>query len=283
MAPKVTSLLTRIASALGAVAILVGAGYFAGERGLTVISSMMVVLGIFEYARMAFGRFSVSREFVNLFSLASVALYAGLILRPEIALLLFSSVVALFFSLSIWLTRNRLDNDLLLPALGMASLGFLYCIGLPVFAVLLLYLPHGILWFCFLLAIVFFGDTFAFFGGWLCGKRKLMPLISPNKTVEGAAAGLLGSCLAGVLFCIFFFTEVPILDTILFCLVCGFVAQSGDLLMSLVKRVAQVKDSGSIMPGHGGVLDRLDGIFLAAPLVYGFVIEIYVPLHSLKI
>lgn len=61
---------------------------------------------------------------------------------------------------------------------------------------------------------------------------------------------------------------------VLFCFVCGFVAQSGDLLISLLKRVAQVKDSGHIMPGHGGILDRLDGVFIACPLVYTFALYV---------
>jgi phosphatidate cytidylyltransferase len=69
------------------------------------------------------------------------------------------------------------------------------------------------------------------------------------------------------------FPEIPIWRVLAFSLGCGFVGQSGDLLMSLVKRVGQVKDSGHIMPGHGGILDRVDGIFLSAPLVYAFAIS----------
>ena len=98
----------------------------------------------------------------------------------------------------------------------------------------------------------------------------MMPQISPNKTWEGALCGLLGSAVAGVAHNAIVFKDIELWETFVFCMACGLTAQSGDLLMSLVKRVAQVKDSGGIMPGHGGILDRLDGVFIACPLVYAF-------------
>jgi phosphatidate cytidylyltransferase len=133
---------------------------------------------------------------------------------------------------------------------------------------------EGVNWFFFMLIVVFFGDTFAYFGGRWFGRRKLYSNISPNKTWEGALGGLFGSCFGGVIFGATIFQQVPWYKFAVFCLVCGAVGQSGDLLMSLVKRVAHVKDSGSIMPGHGGILDRLDGIFIACPLVYAFALYV---------
>jgi phosphatidate cytidylyltransferase len=97
-----------------------------------------------------------------------------------------------------------------------------------------------------------------------------MPEISPKKTIAGAVTGLAGSCVGGLVFLKILLPEVPALWIVLFTLICGMMAQAGDLFVSLVKRVAEVKDSGRIMPGHGGVLDRLDGIYMAAPLVYAF-------------
>ena len=101
-----------------------------------------------------------------------------------------------------------------------------------------------------------------------------MPMISPNKTWAGSFGGMFGSALAGTVHVFSTFQDVAVWKTVLFCLVCGFVAQTGDLMMSLVKRVAQVKDTGTIMPGHGGVLDRLDGVFIACPLVYAFALYV---------
>ena len=97
-----------------------------------------------------------------------------------------------------------------------------------------------------------------------------MPEVSPNKTVEGLVAGLLGSVVASCIFMGIFLPTVPIWVVGLFALICGCAAHTGDLLVSLVKRVAQVKDSGKIMPGHGGILDRLDGVYMASPLVFAF-------------
>src|SRR5262249_32573611 len=154
---------------------------------------------------------------------------------PQHSALAFGVTISLYLACSLWMTRNRISNENLLPAIGMGSLGLLYCVFLPVFAVRLVFLPSGFVWFFFLMLVFFFGDTFAFFGGKFFGYRKLMPHISPNKTVEGSIAGLLGSCLAGALVVEIVFPAIPIWRALLFCAACGFVGQAGDLLMSLVK------------------------------------------------
>jgi phosphatidate cytidylyltransferase len=262
-----------VVTALASAFLLFFSGYIYGSWGLLWISTIAIALGIAEYSRIAFSRFDVSRSFMWLFAITCIVLYSTLVHWPHHGLLIFAVCTSLFLCTSLWITRNSLANEKLLPALGMGSLGMLYCVTLPVFAIWLLFLHNGPMWFWFLLLVVFAGDTFAFFGGRFFGNKKLMPEISPNKTVEGSIAGLIGSALTGIIFVTLVFPETPVLRVTLFCLACGFVGQAGDLLMSLVKRVAQVKDSGSIMPGHGGILDRLDGIFLSAPLVYAFAIS----------
>jgi phosphatidate cytidylyltransferase len=127
---------------------------------------------------------------------------------------------------------------------------------------------HGDTWFFTLLAIVFFGDTFAYFIGRATGKTKIWPLISPNKTWEGAIGGLFGSVLGAILMKFLFLYEVPALAMVLLAVFAGAAAQIGDFFESLLKRVANKKDSGSLMPGHGGILDRIDGVLFAAPFVY---------------
>lgn len=266
-------LMVRVVSALLAAGLLFFSGYWGGPWGLVITSTVAIALGITEYSRIAFSRFDVPQLFLWVFALACLLLYTALLYWPQHGLLSFAITISIFLSISLWSTRNRLANEKLLPAMGMGSLGMLYCVSLPVYAVRLLFLPHGPTWFAFLMIVVFAGDTFAFFGGRFFGARKLMPDISPNKTVEGSIFGLLGSCFCGMLFVYLIFPEIPLWRAFVFCAICGFVGQSGDLLVSLVKRVAQVKDSGSIMPGHGGILDRLDGIFLSAPLVYAFAIS----------
>ncbi|MCB0407976.1 MAG: phosphatidate cytidylyltransferase, partial [Bdellovibrionales bacterium] len=149
-------------------------------------------------------------------------------------------------------------------------LGLLYCAFFPAFAIRILLGPHGIIWFYALLIIVFLGDTFAYFSGWLWGNKKLYPQLSPKKTFAGALGGAVGSVAFGSLYLKYFFPELFLGSIIIFCFLCAMAAQSGDLFISLIKRVADVKDTGRLMPGHGGLLDRLDGILMTAPLVYAF-------------
>ena len=112
-------------------------------------------------------------------------------------------------------------------------------------------------------------DTLAYFVGSTLGRHKLCPAISPGKTYEGAAGGLIGSTLGvtamGMLF------GLPVMHTLILGLLVGIVAPLGDLTESALKRFAGVKDSGSLLPGHGGVLDRFDAIMFATPVVYYYV------------
>lgn len=114
-------------------------------------------------------------------------------------------------------------------------------------------------------------DNTAYMVGSLIGKHKLCPAISPKKSVEGAVAGLLGGALGGI---ISFFIQklwgfdISIWTHILICFFCGALGQIGDLFASTFKRWANIKDFGSIFPGHGGIIDRLDSAMFAAPFVY---------------
>ncbi len=119
--------------------------------------------------------------------------------------------------------------------------------------------------------IAFAGDTAAYFVGVTMGRRKLAPLISPNKTVEGAVGGLLGSMLAAVVCGLvgpYFGVNIPIWAWLITGLFGGVAEQAGDLIASMLKRFCGVKDFGSIFPGHGGVLDRIDGVLFSALIVY---------------
>jgi phosphatidate cytidylyltransferase len=126
--------------------------------------------------------------------------------------------------------------------------------------------PWGVLFFLFL--VVWGGDIFAYFGGRLFGRTPLFPRVSPRKTVEGAAAGLTGSILAGWVFTHWFWSPQPtgrILATAGLVAVAG---QVGDLAESALKRGANVKDSGTVLPGHGGFLDRVDSLLFGAPVLW---------------
>jgi len=151
-------------------------------------------------------------------------------------------------------------------------LGFLYS-GLPLSLLVLVdQAPRGNLWIFFLLAIIFSGDTAALYCGRLFGKHKLYRAVSPGKTWEGAIGGLVTSVLAGVVFCWIFDLHDSVGTIAVASAGIAVAGQVGDLAESMIKRNVGVKDSGTILPGHGGFLDRVDALLFAIPVFYGFLI-----------
>lgn len=131
----------------------------------------------------------------------------------------------------------------------------------------------GALWVIWFLVVCFANDTGALYVGTFKGKHKLAPKISPNKTIEGAVGGLAISITAGLVFNLIFFHDIALALECIPCAVCiAVAAQVGDLFESAMKRVGHIKDSGKILPGHGGMLDRIDGVLLAVPVFYFFTV-----------
>ncbi|MDQ7006215.1 MAG: phosphatidate cytidylyltransferase [Acidobacteriota bacterium] len=122
----------------------------------------------------------------------------------------------------------------------------------------------------FALVVVYVGDSLAYYGGRAWGRHKLAPKISPAKTWEGAACSLVGSLLASLLAPLWFFQALPISHALGLGALLSVTGILGDLCESLLKRAAAVKDSGSLLPGHGGLLDRVDSLLLAAPVLYWY-------------
>ena len=119
----------------------------------------------------------------------------------------------------------------------------------------------------FVLLVTWIGDTTAYYGGKGFGKHKLAPLISPKKTVEGAIIGLMGS-IVGAIIAKLWFLDIGISNAVIAGILIGVSGQFGDLSESIIKRNLQVKDSGGIIPGHGGILDRVDSLLFSAPVFY---------------
>jgi phosphatidate cytidylyltransferase len=122
----------------------------------------------------------------------------------------------------------------------------------------------------FLFLVVCGGDTGAYYLGKTFGRRKLAPVISPNKTIEGAVAGLASSVLLALAAKYTFFSGLSAAQAVCLALVLGVIAQLSDLIESAMKRSASIKDSASFLPGHGGILDRLDSLAFAGPVLYYF-------------
>lgn len=154
--------------------------------------------------------------------------------------------------------------------LSLLLFGMLY-VSLPLAHLAMLRgLPHGVRWIFLVLLMVMLNDTCAYFTGSFFGRHKLYPSVSPNKSVEGAIGGLAGSILAAGIAHLTFVPWPGLGVLLLLGLVAGAVAELGDLFESLLKRSFGVKDSGSIIPGHGGILDRLDSLLFVFPLTYYF-------------
>jgi len=128
----------------------------------------------------------------------------------------------------------------------------------------------GIPWIFLLLGVVFAGDVAAYYVGTYLGRHKLCPAVSPGKTIEGAIGGLVGNLSIGALFQLLFLPQLPWLFSLLCFVSLGLMGQAGDLFESELKRAGKVKDSGAILPGHGGILDRIDALLFAAPIAYVF-------------
>ncbi|MGD9008257.1 MAG: phosphatidate cytidylyltransferase [Desulfobacteraceae bacterium] len=144
-------------------------------------------------------------------------------------------------------------------------------IYIPVFLSFLILIRDGVngpIWIVFILWVVAWGDTGALYTGTLWGRRKLCPAVSPKKTVEGALGGLAANLISGWLFKLIFFSAMPGMACVMVSLAAGAAGQAGDLFESEFKRAAGVKDSGKILPGHGGILDRIDALLFAAPVAY---------------
>jgi len=199
----------------------------------------------------------------------------------------FAATIAPFVFLTIAMRRTELSSGY--PAAAASAFAFTY-IALPMgMLVQLRQQWAGAFYLLYLLLVVWAGDIFAYFVGKSMGRHLMAPRISPKKTWEGAAASLVASVGVG---CVLFHYALPLSSAllrlgliarrdglfgleqpamgpvILLTIVLNVAAQLGDLVESLIKRGAGVKDSGSILPGHGGMLDRIDALLFAAPVLW---------------
>ena len=159
-------------------------------------------------------------------------------------------------------------KDIAVTLLGIIYIPFLFS-----FFTLTRRMEQGHLYIWLILIGACVTDTFAFFTGITIGRVKIVPKISPKKTLEGCIGGVAGCIIAMTLFGYFFRNElnVPLIHFAVLGLICGIISQLGDWSASAVKRAVGIKDYGNLMPGHGGVLDRVDSILFTAPAVYFYI------------
>ena len=152
-------------------------------------------------------------------------------------------------------------------SISVSLFGLLYVAWLFSFFIKLRYLDNGGLWICFVVLVCKLGDVGAYFIGKRFGRHKLIQRISPNKSIEGSLGGFLVSVLTACSARLFL-PAVPVVHLLVLGVLLGILGQLGDLAESLLKRDSQVKDSGRIIPGFGGVLDLIDSLLFTAPALY---------------
>ncbi len=235
-----------------------------------VLLCLVAVVGVSEFFRIAAAELPVRLRGI-LYALV-VLLFAALHQRQ---ILLLMAVAASWAMVPmIWfMLAQRQPRPEAVTALAKATMGMVY-VGLPLAMLFHLhrYYPRGNLWVLFVLAVVFAGDTGAFYMGRIFGKHKLHPAVSPGKTWEGAAGGFAASLVVGLFLVRIFSLHRVTPGLVLVILLMAAAGQVGDLCESMVKRAFGVKDSGSILPGHGGLLDRIDALLFAIPVQFIYLV-----------
>ncbi|RME14110.1 MAG: hypothetical protein D6797_09610 [Bdellovibrio sp.] len=269
-----STLTKRIFSAITLILILVICFFFWKQKGLLFFGFLFILIGVLEYYSLNIKPLSSSIFLFSWFLLFFLSSLGFILYKNSLSFPLWLLFFVFFSSGVLWISQGKMDNKTLWTLLANAGWGGVYLSLLPASCLLLLTFPHPH-WFFLLLLTTFLGDTLAYFTGRFWGKTPLMPEVSPSKTLEGSLGGLIGS-LVGAL-CYIPFLHFSWDKAFLLGIGVAFLGQSGDLVASLLKRQAHVKDSGNLLPGHGGILDRIDGVLFAGPFV--FVVANYLQSH----
>jgi phosphatidate cytidylyltransferase len=240
----------------------------AGQLLFAIFIIATAVLCLWEYFRIAFAGHEppVPTAFRCWGYLAGAALVAAAACR-HYPLVLMALALNFLGAAILSIPRFKINTDAPVVAVKQAF-GILYIPLSLAFVVLLRDASDGPYWVLFLMWVVAWGDTGALYAGSYFGRHKLCPAVSPKKTVEGAIGGLISNLAFAWIFKLLIFPGMNGLTCTVFALTVGAVGQIGDLFESEFKRAAGVKDSGTLLPGHGGFLDRLDALMLSAPMAF---------------
>jgi phosphatidate cytidylyltransferase len=254
----------RLQTAGVLIAAFVAIFLFSPAWLLCVIATLVVLLATWEYYAMTDPAMALGDRIlcVALSGLFPAAALCGR-LNAVYGLLFLSFLILSFRSLFSPLELKNRFEDLHRRFFGIIYVGFTLSHFL-----LLPSLDSWRPWVCTILFVIYMGDGTAYFAGTYLGKTKLAEKLSPNKTWEGALGGLLGSVLAMFLCKALFFSALTTGQALLAAVLLAASGQMGDLVESLIKRSYSVKDSGNILPGHGGILDRIDSVLFAFPVGY---------------
>jgi len=287
-----SNLTQRVLTAVVGVPLLYFILYLGGIPFLILIL-LVILFGNIELFKLLEAKgIQTERELGIAFSLAlGIAAYFGYFYFAVV----FSFAVIIIFLLA--LRRQDLSNAIIALSTGLFAI--IYIGWFLSHAILLRNIDHnsnlktyvetvqghsdiGFFYIFLVVSCTFLNDTGAYFIGRWKGKRKLIPHVSPGKTLEGTIGGIISSAIAAIVGNLIFKSPIEYHWVVLFGLVIGIVAVLGDLTESLIKRSAEAKDSGGILPGHGGILDRFDSLIFTFPVSY-YMVLLYYWLHGVLV
>jgi len=253
--------MTRVLSAIVLIPVVFGIIWFLTPFWTLVFAELILIRAVYEYSELLArtnvrcSRFSVTT--------AAVIVCAAFSIAPHyFPVVLMAMVIAIAL-----IELARSDRQSIIVSVSTSTLALLY-LAIPIGALVALRLQHGREVLLLLLLTIIVSDTFQYYGGSTFGRRLLAPAISPKKTVAGAVFGIVAGVLVLVIVGRWWLPNMDVVSRILLGATMTSLGIVGDLFESSLKRTAAIKDSSSIIPGHGGVLDRLDGLVFAVPVYY---------------
>ncbi len=268
--PAPSNLTTRLLTAAVGVPAIIALLYVVNPWGFYLLVITCVSIGSWELLSMTHPDDRVSRVIGLLMCQAvSLGLYVG-VHEPRALLAMLVGIPTVTLLVSLW--RLGDIQTAAIRAFGMAFAPVFVAAPLTLLAVMQRdfgnHIGPGLCLMAFMYA--WYADTGGYFGGRFFGKHKLYEAVSPKKTVEGAVGGFIGAILGALMASLGYVREIPLSHTIPLAILAGALGMAGDLGESLIKRSMHVKDSGAIVPGHGGILDRSDALIYTSVAVYAY-------------
>jgi len=259
------SIRKRLPTALVLLALLFAAIQYTSDWAYFLIIQIVVLAALLEFYNLASRRNLAPQKVIGIIlALLIASSFYFEALSLELALFAALMVLGIYFILAM----NTLEKLMKFPsAVALTFFGAIY-LSFTMNHFYYLRMDKGPFWIYFLFTVIFIGDTGAYVVGKLIGQHKMAPLASPRKTWEGSIGGVVAACMGGVAAQQILFPDAVWWKAAVFAFFIHAVAQMSDPLESLFKRAAGVKDSSNILPGHGGLLDRIDSLILAAPFFY---------------
>jgi phosphatidate cytidylyltransferase len=269
-----SNLTLRLATAVVCVPLILLLLYRGPSWGFFLLVFPAIVIGTWELFSMTHAG-DRPAQIVGAFlgALTSIALYFG---SHDARVVVTMLVAVPLLGPFITLVRLGSIETAALRAFAMGFAPLFVAVPLTLLALLRTDMgPDGASYVVMTMMFAWWGDTGGYFAGRFLGKRALYPAVSPKKTVEGAIGGLGGSVLGALCAHFWYLPSIPLVNALVLAIVAGALGQAGDLSESLIKRSTGVKDSGQIVPGHGGILDRVDALLVTSAVVFLYTLWIH--------